>query len=163
MDAVSVVAVATPRPDWRTLRVGLLAAVGLAAGYSLIVGLASQSWSHLITQWRADAIFIVLVAIGFGTQMGLYSRVRRLIRGDGKTATGVAAGGTATSTTAMIACCLHHLSDVVPFLGLSGAATFLIAYKVPVVLLSLAANGIGIVLLLRALRHARMMQAPECH
>lgn len=163
MGAVSTAALVLPRPDWRALRVGVLAAVLLAIGYSLIVGLASQSWSHLLGQWRTDAPFIALIAVGFGTQMGLYSYTRRIIRGDGKAVTGVAAGSTATSTTAMIACCLHHLSDVVPFLGLSGAATFLIAYKVPVVLLSLAANGIGIVLLMRALRHARRMLAPTCH
>lgn len=160
---MSAVATVVLRPDWRPLRVGVLAAVLLAIGYSLIVGLASQSWSHLLGQWRTDALFIALIAVGFGTQMGLYSHTRRIIRGDGKAATGVAAGSTATSTTAMIACCLHHLSDVVPFLGLSGAAAFLIAYKVPVVLLSLAANGIGIVLMLRALRHARAMQAAACH
>ena len=63
----------------------------------------------------------------------------------------------------MVACCLHHLSDVVPFLGLSGAATLLIQYKLPVILLSLAANGIGIVLMVRTLRHARRMQAPAWH
>ena len=162
MDAVSTVAFVIARPDWRALRVGALATVLLAVGYSLIVGLASQSWSHLLAQWRIDALFIVLVAIGFGTQMGLYSYTRRIIRGDGKT-TAVAAGSTATSTTAMVACCLHHLSDVVPFVGLSGAAAFLTAYKIPVIVLSLAANGIGIALMLRALRHVRRMQAPACH
>ena len=45
----------------------------------------------------------------------------------------------------------------------SGAAAFLIDYKVPVVLLSLAANGIGIALMVRTLRHARRMAAPACH
>ena len=98
-------------------------------------------------------LFIVLVATGFGVQIGLFSRVRRIIRGDGRTAA-VTAGSTATSTTAMVACCLHHLNDVVPFLGLSGAAAFLIAYRTPVILLSLAANAVGITLMLRTLRHA---------
>ncbi len=130
--------------------------------YGLIIGLSSQSWSHLLAQWQTDAAFIVLVAAGFGLQLGLYQHVRRVVRGDGRAAA-VAAGGTATSTTAMVACCLHHLSDVVPFLGLSGAATFLIAYKVPLVLLSLGANAIGIALMLRTLRHARRMQVPACH
>ena len=75
---------------------------------------------------------------------------------------------TATSTTAMVACCLHHLNDIVPFLGLSGAATFLVAYKTPVILLGLAANGVGITLMLRTLRHATRVAsapavAPACH
>jgi len=142
--------------------VGVLAAAALLVAYSLIIGLSSQSWPHLLEQWRIDAAFIALVAVGFGVQMGLYQHVRRVVRGDGRAAA-VAAGGTASSTTAMVACCLHHLSDVVPFLGLSGAATFLIQYKVPVVLFSLAANGAGIALMVRTLRQARRAQAPACH
>jgi len=136
-------------------------------GYSLIIGLSSRSFSHLLSQWRADALFITLVTIGFGVQMGLFSHVRRVIRGDGGVAA-VTAGSTATSTTAMVACCLHHLNEIIPFLGLSGAATFLVAYKTPVILLSLAANGVGIALMLRTLRHARRIAlvpavAPACH
>lgn len=158
----AIVVALQPRPTRREVVIGLTSAAALLAGYSLIIGLSSGSWSHLLTQWRADVWFIALVAIGFGTQMGLYQRVRRVVRGDGK-ATAMAAGGTATSTTAMVACCLHHLSDIVPFIGLSGAATFLIQYKVPVVLISLAANGTGIALMVRTLRHARGMAAPACH
>lgn len=163
------VAVATLQGiDRRALRTGLIAAVFLALGYSLIIGLSSGSLSHLLSQWRSDAVFIALVTTGFGIQMGLFSHVRRIIRGDGKAAA-VTAGSTATSTTAMVACCLHHLNDIVPFLGLSGAATFLLDYKTPVVLLSVAANGVGIVLMLRTLRHARRVaaapvaSAPACH
>lgn len=163
MDAVNTMALAVPSVPWRPVRTGLLAAGGLVVGYSLIIGVSSRSWSHLLAQWRLDAWFLALVAIGFGTQMALYSHVRRVVRRDGRAAA-VAASGTATSTTAMVACCLHHLSDVVPFLGLSGAATFLIQYKVPVVLLSLAANGVGIALMVRTLRHVRrVVPAPACH
>lgn len=159
---MSTVVSVLPQLSRRSVRVGMLSAVLLAAGYSFIIGLSSWSWTHLVSQWRADAWFVILVAVGFGIQMALYAHVRRVIRGD-RTAAAVAVGGTATSTTAMVACCLHHLSDVVPFLGLSGAATFLIQYKVPVVLLSLAANGVGIVLMLRTLRHVSRMSAPACH
>ncbi len=160
---MSAAAIALPAPR-RPLAIGLLSAALLVAGYSLIIGLSSRSWPHLLTQWRTDAGFIVLVAAGFGVQMGLYQHVRRVVRGDGRAAV-MAAGGTATSTTAMVACCLHHLADVVPFLGLSGAAVFLTQYKVPLILLSLAANGVGIALMLRTLRHARRAQeaSPACH
>jgi len=150
-----------PTTSWRSVRIGLLAMGGLVAGYSLIVGLSSRSWSHLMSQWRADVWFIALVAVGFGTQMALYTHVRRAIRGDG-TGAAMAAGGTATATTAMVACCLHHLGDVVPFIGLSAAATFLIENRLYVVALSLAANAAGILLMLRALRHARRAAA-ACH
>ena len=168
MGAVSVAVATVQGLDRRALRTGGIAALLLAFGYSLIIGLSSRSFNHLLTQWRTDALFIALVTTGFGIQMGLFSHVRRVIRGDG-TAAAVTAGSTATSTTAMVACCLHHLHDIVPFLGLSGAATFLVAYKTPVVLLSVAANGVGIVLMLRTLRHTRRIAAasvpaaPSCH
>lgn len=139
---------------------GAAAAVGLAAAYSLIIALAFRSWSHLVAQWRADAVLLALVATGFGIQVGLYRHVRQVVRGGGGIAA-VSAGGTASSTAAMVACCLHHLSDVVPFVGLAGAAAFLTAYKVPVIAVSLGANAIGIALLARALRHAR--KAAACH
>lgn len=165
---MSVAVASLPGVDRRALRTGLMAASLLAAGYSLIIGLSSRSFSHLLSQWRTDALFIALVTAGFGIQMGLFSHVRRVIRGDSRAAA-VTAGSTATSTTAMVACCLHHLNDIVPFLGLSGAATFLVDYKTPVVLLSVAANGIGIGLMLRTLRHAKRVAvaapaaAPACH
>lgn len=155
MGAVSVgTLTGTGSFDRRALQIGLLASMLLAAGYSVIIGLGSRSWSHLLSQWRTDGLFIILVASGFGVQMGLFSHVRRIIHGGGRPAA-VTAGSAATSTTAMVSCCLHHLNDVVPLLGLSGAATFLTAYKIPVILLSLAANGVGIALMLRTLQHAR--------
>ena len=153
------VAIATIQSmDRRALRTGLIAGFLLALAYSSIIGLSSRSLDHLISQWRADAVYIALVVIGFGTQVGLFTHLRRALRGDG-TAAMLTAGSTATSTTAMVACCLHHLNDVVPLLGLAGAATFLVNYKLPVVLLSVAANGVGIVLMLRALRHATRIAA----
>jgi hypothetical protein len=161
MDAVSAPPHPGPRLPARSLTVGVLSAGLLAAGYSVIVGLGSRSWAHLLAQWRTDLWFIVLVAMGFGTQMGLHAHVRRAIRA-GRTGTVVAAGGAATSTTAMAACCLHHLADVAPFIGLSAAAGFLIQYRTAVVILSLAANAAGIALTLRALRHARR-RAAACH
>ncbi|HXF82239.1 MAG TPA: hypothetical protein VNN19_05750 [bacterium] len=155
------------RPDtgWRfparSFTIGVLSAGLLAAGYSLIVGLGSRSWTHLLAQWRTDLWFIVLVAIGFGTQMGLYAHARRAVHVE-RTGAVVASGGAAASTTAMAACCLHHLADVAPFIGLSAAAGFLIQYRTAVVVLSLAANAAGIVLTLRALRHTRR-RATACH
>lgn len=163
MSAISLPSGVLESPVRRSLLIGAAGAVGLALGYSLIIGLSSGSWPHLVNQWRTDAAFIALVALGFGIQIGLYQHVRRVVRGDGRAAA-MAAGGTVTSTAAMVACCVHHLADVVPFVGLSGLAVFLTDYKIPLVLVSLAANGVGIALMVRTLRHARrLQQAPACH
>jgi len=61
------------------------------------------------------------------------------------------AGG-GTSTVAMVACCAHHVADLLPLLGLSAAASFLAAYKIPFMLIGLAMNVAGIAVILRAIR-----------
>jgi len=61
------------------------------------------------------------------------------------------AGG-GTSTVAMVACCLHHVSDLLPLLGLSAAASFLSAYKIPFMLVGLARNAVGIFVIVRTIR-----------
>jgi len=61
--SITTATIAAPWSDRRTVATGLLSAAGLALAYSLIVGLSSQSWSHLVAQWRTDALFITLVAV----------------------------------------------------------------------------------------------------
>ena len=52
----------------------------------------------------------------------------------------------------MLACCAHHASDVLPLIGLSGAALFLTDYRVPFMVLGIATNLVGIVVMLRQMR-----------
>jgi len=64
----------------------------------------------------------------------------------------------------MLACCAHHVSDVLPILGVSGAAVFLGAYKTPLLWVGLVMNLVGIAYLvwqLRGLRAARVVSAPS--
>jgi hypothetical protein len=53
------------------------------------------------------------------------------------------AGGT-TSTIAMVACCAHHVTDVLPILGLTAAATFLAEYQTAFMLVGFGTTLIGI-------------------
>jgi hypothetical protein len=55
----------------------------------------------------------------------------------------------------MLACCAHHVVDLLPIVGLSAAAVFLNAYKTPLFLLGIGMNLIGIVVIARQLRRAR--------
>ena len=64
----------------------------------------------------------------------------------------LAGTGTATSSISMVACCAHHLADVLPIVGLSGLAVFLVEFRTPLVLFGLATNALGIVVMLRELR-----------
>jgi hypothetical protein len=149
-----------------SLRVPVVAGLGagtlLVLFYVAIIGLSSHSWSHLTEQFSQDKFFIVALAIGFGTQAGLFTYIKKGVpraKGAGSP-TAVASTGTAMSTTSMVACCLHHLSDVLPFLGLSGAAVFLTEYKIPLILVGVGSNLVGIALMVRIIRRARAM---ACH
>lgn len=67
----------------------------------------------------------------------------------------LAGAGTATSSVSMIACCAHHLADVLPFVGLSGLAVFLVELRTPLMLLGIATNLVGVAVMLRQLRRIR--------
>ena len=67
-----------------------------------------------------------------------------------------------TSVTAMVACCLHHVTDVLPVLGLSAAATFLTRYQRPFMLVGLGTNILGILVMLSVLyREYRKIQPQQ--
>ena len=146
-------AVPGPKLQLRPFALGLLAALGLVLFYLGIITLAQGS-SHAFEQLAADAWFVGAISTGFGTQMGLFTYMRALqLHGR---ATGVAAS-TGTSTVAMLACCAHHVTDVLPIIGLSGAAIFLNAYKTPLLWLGILMNLAGIAYLLYQLQRQRQM------
>ena len=135
---------------------GICAALGLLAFYLGIITLA-QGWDHALQQLDADRWFVGTIVLGFGTQVALFTRLRSL-HADA-TRSGVAAS-TSTSAAAMLACCAHHLADILPIIGLSGAAIFLNAYKTPLLWLGILMNIGGIVYLARKIHEQRRM---ACH
>lgn len=137
----------------RSIAAGLLGAAALVATYLGIISLA-QGFEHAMAQLAADAPFIGLISVGFGIQMTLFAELRTVDRRH-RSAAAVTAAGTGTSTAAMLACCAHHLVDLLPLLGLSAAAVFLNAYKTPLLVLGIAMNVLGIIVLTRQLLLAR--------
>ena len=66
-----------------------------------------------------------------------------------KNTVGVMTGASgATSTFAIAACCAHHVTDVLPILGLTAAATFLTEYRTAFMLVGLGTTLVGIVMML---------------
>lgn len=131
--------------------VGALAALGLALFYTVVVG-GVGGLSHLGEQVTTDAPWLVVILAGFGTQVALFAELRR--RGKLSGASGAAAGGGgAASAVGMIACCSHHIVDLVPVIGLSGAAVFLTDYRTPIMVVAIALNAFGVVMAARRLRH----------
>ncbi|MBI2953417.1 MAG: heavy-metal-associated domain-containing protein [Chloroflexi bacterium] len=138
------------------IAVGLMAAIALAGIYLGIVAVA-QDWNHAIELFTTDWYFVLAITAGFGTQVGLFTYVRTVILAPSQTKSTVAVtgAGTGTSTVSMLACCAHHLTDVLPLVGLSGAAIFLTDYRVPFMVLGIATNVVGIFVMLRLIRRLR--------
>ena len=135
----------------RPVAFGVLAALALVAFYLGIVTLA-QGWGHALQQFGDDLPFVGAIVAGFGTQVSLFTYLRGM---HVRAAAGGVATSTGTSTAAMLACCAHHLVDVAPVIGLSGAAIFLNAYKTPLLWLGIVMNVVGILYLARKVRRAR--------
>ena len=55
----------------------------------------------------------------------------------------------------MLACCAHHLVELLPIIGLSAAAVFLNAYRTPLFVLGIGMNILGIFVIARQLVRAR--------
>jgi hypothetical protein len=131
--------------------IGNLGGLALFALYLTFVTVA-QGWQHAIELFRQDAWLVIPIMIGFGVEVGLYTHLRGVIRRGLRQSKMMMGAGGATSTAAMVACCAHHVADVLPLLGLSAVASFLAAYKIPFMLIGLAMNVIGIIVIVRAIR-----------
>lgn len=152
--------------DHHSIRTGTVAALLLAAGYGSIVWAASGSLEHLRSQVAQDWYLLLPITSGFGTQVAMLSELRRRHRL--LAAAAVAGGaGTGASTVGMVACCAHHLADLLPFVGATGAATFLYDYRLPFMLMGLGVNAVGITVMARRLRGTPMpstrTEAQPCH
>ncbi len=119
--------------------------------YLGIVTLA-QGPGHALELLWGDRLFVGLIGAGFGVQIGLFVYVRLLRRAFARESVAMSGAGTATSSVAMVACCAHHLADVVPLVGLSGLAVFLVEIRTPLLLVGLATNVLGVAVMLRQLR-----------
>ncbi|HCG62603.1 MAG: hypothetical protein A2Y31_05640 [Spirochaetes bacterium GWC2_52_13] len=101
--------------------------------------------------WNFSQVWywILILAGGFGIQLGLYSYVRQYQKGGGKTV----AANSALSTGAMIACCAHNLVGLLPILGLSAAALFVVRFQTPIILIGVFSNLVGITIILSMIRN----------
>ncbi len=94
-----------------------------------------------------------LVPLAVGVQMELFRRHRNITAGKklcGSEKTGVA--GSATSSLTMLACCLHHASDLLPAVGfILAASSFLIQHKDALITIGLIANAAGSAYIARAI------------
>ncbi len=131
---------------------GVSASLAMAAVYFGIVSYFN-SFSHAVSQFISLWPFMILLISGFGAQAGLFSYIKE--NSAGASPRFAAASGT-VSTGSMVACCAHHASDVLPFVGLSFAAAFVDRYQLFFLLLGIMSNILGLLFMLGIMQRLNM-------
>ena len=128
---------------------GILAGLGLLVFYLTLVSFF-QGVDFAFLNLRSLWYLIFPLAIGFGTQIGLYTSIKHTA-----SMTGTVAGTGSVSAGSMVACCSHFLLNLIPIVGFSGVAVFLSAYQKEFLGIGILSNIIGIGILLK---HKRKMK-----
>ncbi len=128
------------------LGAGILGAFFLTAIYFGIVSW-TESFDHAVEFFWQDRWIVIPIILGFGIQVALYTilKFKMFLPIDRKGFSGTSLGASgSTSTIAMVACCVHHVTDVLPILGLTAAATFLAKYRLLFMGVGLGTTLLGI-------------------
>lgn len=136
---------------------GLVGAGLLTLLYFGIVSWA-EGWQHAVELFWQDRWIVLPIILGFGVQSGLYIVLKKRlflpVQSTGPSGALTGAGG-GMSTVAMVACCAHHITDVLPILGLTAAAAFLAEYRTVFMLVGLSTTLLGIIVMLIILLRER--------
>ncbi len=127
--------------------VGISAAVLLMLVYFGIIVLA-EGVEHALDQTATLWYWMAALIGGFGVQAGLFSFIRQGLRERKASATASVAASGGVSAGSMVACCAHHLTDILPFLGLAGLAVFLADYQLLFIIVGVLSNIVGITIML---------------
>ena len=129
---------------------GFLATAGLLGFYFILMRLLAGSWYAAYSQFEKLWYLMMPLGTGFGIQVGLYVYIKEKSK---NFSTPLMKANTTSSTVAMIACCAHHLTDVLPFIGLTFISTLLVTYQSPILIVAVISNLFGIFYLLRTLKN----------
>jgi len=135
-----------------------LAAAGALFGLYLFVLSLANSWSHAWQQYLLLKWWMTPLVLLFGLQIGLFTYLRGALkaRHASGAATGAVAATGGVSAGSMVACCLHHVTDVLPLVGLGAAALFLTTYQEAFLLLGLLSSLLGLAWMLKLAQEHRI-------
>lgn len=132
------------------LGAGLAGIIFLTGLYFGLVSWA-ESPQHALDLFWEERLIVIPIILGFGAQMALYTilKKRLFVPVASAASSGAITGASGTtSALAMVACCAHHVTDVLPILGLTAAATFLAQYQTAFMLVGLGTTYIGIAVMI---------------
>jgi len=121
---------------------GIAAALALLAFYGAVLTLVG-GWSFTRDQFAAYWPYVLALAAGFGVQVALYLRLRRMVAGPCPHGKVVAVSGTA-SATAMVSCCAHYLANLLPIVGVAGIRASVAQFQVQLFWIGLVFSAAGI-------------------
>ncbi len=141
----------------KALAYGIIAGTGILLFYIFVLT-AFQSYGFALYEFKRLWIWLVPLAIGFGTQLGLYTSIKHdaTIKA-GATTSGTISGGS------MVVCCSHYLLSIIPLIGiasLSAFTSFLMTYQKAFFSIGITSSILGIGFMLR---HKNKMKRDECH
>ena len=125
-----------------------------------VASLAEGSLEKGYQVFLTNGIFVYLIPIAVGIQMGLFRYHRNITTGNIVGSEKMGMTGSATSSLTMVACCLHHVSDILPAVGfILATSSFLIQCKDAIITVGLLANMIGSAYIARAILKDRAIIA----
>jgi hypothetical protein len=130
----------------RAFVAALVAGVALLALYGAVLTLANSA-SHVSSELGRLWPWLTALVLGFAAQMGLFFYARGAAKGHNMSAAGVVSSSV-TSAASMLACCAHHLTDVLPLVGLTSAALLLANYQQVFLVLGVGSNLVALTYLL---------------
>ena len=117
-----------------------------------IASIAEGSLEKGYQVFLTNGIFVYLIPLAVGVQMALFRYHRNITTGNAGGSEKMGMAGSATSSLTMVACCLHHVSDLLPTVGfILAASSFLIQYKDAIIIIGLLANMAGSAYIARAI------------
>lgn len=134
--------------------IGVVAGSLLLILYAGIITLA-QGAPHLLEQTARLWYWLAALAAGFGVQAGLFSSIRQTLK-ERKQATASLAASGGVSAGSMVACCAHHLSDILPLIGVAGLTAFLVKYQTLFIILGVLSNAVGIAIMLETIQRHKL-------
>ena len=140
----------------KSLIYGVIAGAGILLFYISVLTIF-QSYGFALYEFKRLWVWLVPLALGFGTQIGLYFSIRHdAVIKRGVTASGTVSGGS------MLICCSHYLLNILPFIGVAGLSvftSFLMAYQKAFFSIGIASSAVGIGLMLN---HKHKMKGGVC-
>jgi hypothetical protein len=143
-------------------RFGVPAAAGLLSAGALLglfIGTLSLlgGLDYALEEFERLQWWLVALAAGFGVQVALYAHIKRAAR-EAKGGAEVAASG-GISAGAMLACCSHYLTNILPIVGISAFSMFLTKYQTSFLVLGIFSNIVGMTYMLYFMqRHGLLPQ-----